>query len=134
MKYCTNCGRELEEGAKTCGYCGVAIQGVSEIASNTNQSIDNSSTTVNKQNVSTQQTNGLAVAGFVVSLVSFLCCCGGISIVSLILSIVGLTQSKKINDSGKGLAIAGIIISAIGIIISVVFGIIYGIAIVDEMS
>lgn len=58
--------------------------------------------------------NGVAVAGFVVSLVSFFACCGCgfLWIVSLILSIVGAVKSKTVGK-GKGLAIAGIIISAI---------------------
>ena len=57
-------------------------------------------------------TNGLCVAGFVVSLVSILCC-GLTSIIGLILSIVGLILANKRGQGGKGMAIAGIIISAL---------------------
>jgi len=59
--------------------------------------------------------NGIAIAGFVTSLVSFFACCGCgfLWIVSLILSIVGAVKSKKVGGKGKGLAIAGIIISSI---------------------
>ena len=58
-----------------------------------------------------QKTNGLAIAGFVTSLV----CCG--TPVGLILSIIGLTQiNKDPYQGGKGLAISGIIISAIGLV------------------
>ena len=61
---------------------------------------------------SSKQLNALAVAGFVLSV----CCCWP---VGLVLSIIGLTQIKsKSNQSGQGLAIAGIVISAIGIFIS----------------
>jgi hypothetical protein len=60
------------------------------------------------------QLNGLAVAGFVLSV----CCCWP---VGLVLSIIGITQIKsKSNQSGQGLAIAGIVISAVGIFISLV--------------
>lgn len=64
--------------------------------------------------VEAKKSNGLAIAGFVVSLVSLLLL-PGLGIVGLILSIIGLTKVKVIN-SGKGLSIAGIIISAIAIV------------------
>lgn len=57
-------------------------------------------------------TNGLCVAGFVVSLISILCC-GLTSFIGLILSIVGLILANKRGQGGKGMAIAGIIISAL---------------------
>ncbi|MBR5387175.1 MAG: hypothetical protein IK142_06315 [Clostridiales bacterium] len=62
----------------------------------------------NEQNQS-QGNNGLCIAGFVVSLVSLLCC-GLTSIIGLILSIIGVATSK---GRKKGLGIAGIIISSI---------------------
>lgn len=60
----------------------------------------------------TAPTNGTAIAGFVLSLVSFMSC-GLTSLVGLILSIIGIKKSKDLKDSGKGLSIAGIIISSI---------------------
>lgn len=59
--------------------------------------------------------SGLVTAGFICSLFGFLTC-GITSIIGLILSIIGLEDSKK---SGKkdGLAIAGIVISVIPIAI-----------------
>jgi hypothetical protein len=53
------------------------------------------------------KTSGMAIAGFVLS---FLC-----SLLGLIFSIIGLSQVNKSNGTlgGKGLAIAGIVISAI---------------------
>ena len=47
-----------------------------------------------------QKTNGLCIAGFVVSLVSILCF-GFSSIISLILSIVGYVGASKKNQKGK---------------------------------
>jgi hypothetical protein len=59
-----------------------------------------------------QTTNGLSVAGFVCSLAGFLT---GISFfVGLILSIIGLSQVKKTGQNGRGMALAGVIIGAIG--------------------
>ena len=56
--------------------------------------------------------NGLAIAGFICSFL--------VSLLGLILSIVGLNQIKKQGGKGKGLAIAGIIISAVGMVIQVI--------------
>ena len=57
------------------------------------------------------KTNGLAIAGFVCSFVA--------QIVGLVLSIIGLVQIKKSGEKGRGLAIAGIIISAVGIFLTI---------------
>lgn len=66
-----------------------------------------------------RRTNGLAVAGFIVGLVSvflplFFGLIGGI--VGLVLSIVGVVKHNALTQSGKGLGIAGIILSAIAIV------------------
>ena len=73
----------------------------------------------NTQNLENQPNNGLAIAGFVVGLVSIfvsIYCITGI--VGLILSILGLKKSKQ-TEKGKGLAIAGIICSIVGIIVDI---------------
>lgn len=60
--------------------------------------------------------NGLAIAGFVVSLVSLLINFAGIvGLVGTILSAVGLAKCKNLNGKGKGLAIAGLIIGIFSI-------------------
>ena len=58
----------------------------------------------------------MAIAGFVISLVSFLLCCGSLSWLSLIFSIIGVVGAKKLMGKGKGLSIAGIIISVLGLL------------------
>lgn len=101
-KFCSNCGKEVSENDNVCGYCGKAVNG--------NTVVNN--TIINQGN---NKSDGFAVAGFVLSLVSFLCC-GGTSTLGLIFSIIGLVNCNKNNKNGKGLAIAGIIISSIGLI------------------
>lgn len=87
----------------------------------------------NVQNQGNQSNNGLAIAGFVVGLVSiflnFYCITG---IVGLILSIVGFKKLKE-TEKGKGIAIAGIICSIIGIIVGII-GIIMAIAAVNILK
>jgi hypothetical protein len=60
------------------------------------------------------RTNGFAVAGLVASL--FVCCVGIHAVVGLVLSGVGLATSKKTN-SGKGMSIAGLVISLVMLVI-----------------
>ena len=76
------------------------IQDISDISS------DSGSVSSNEAQ---NDSNNVAVAGFILSLI-------GLHIVGLILSIVGLKKSKEKNNKGKGLSIAGIVISSIGII------------------
>ena len=99
-KFCSNCGAEIADGANACSNCGTLVNKLQASSVNTNNN----------------QTNGLAIAGFVLSLVS-LVCCGATSLLGLIFSIIGLVQAKKYNGNGKGLAIAGIIISCIFVVI-----------------
>lgn len=68
-------------------------------------------------------TNGVAVAGFVLSLCGFFT--GITFIIGLILSAVGLSQTKKTGQEGRGLALAGTIIGAIGTGLAVIGTIIF---------
>ena len=62
-------------------------------------------------NQNEKKTNTLAILGFVFSFF--------IAIVGLVLSILGLNKSKE-TGSGKGFSIAGIIISSVSIVISII--------------
>lgn len=61
------------------------------------------------------RTSGMAIAGFVLS---FFC-----ALLGLIFSCIGLSEVKKSNGTvtGEGLAIAGIVISILGFLISIVY-------------
>ena len=106
-KFCANCGAELREGSDICLNCGKMINNfTTEVKTTTNT-------------VSTK-TNGLAVAGFVVSLCSLIINFAGlVGATGAILSSVGLAQLKKKNETGFGLALTGIIVGG--------FSVIYGI-------
>ena len=113
--FCVNCGQEVPEGNNVCTNCGTPVNGGAT-----------ANTTVVVNNAGAKKSNGLAIAGFIVSLVSTLLCCGSFNVISLILSIVGAV---------KGMAIAGIIISAIGLVILILFTILgYAAAIAEEVG
>ena len=112
MRYCPACGAQVADGNQCCTTCGY----------NMNQQAQSAYQTANYNNtpISTTSTssNGMAIAGFVVSLVSLFLCCGCISIVGLILSYIGLKRAKQNNGAGQGLGIAGLIINILGTVIS----------------
>ena len=110
-KFCPNCGAEVPDGAAACPSCG-AMQGGATVPQQ--QVVVNNPPAQSKS-------NGLAIAGFVVSLVSTILCCGSLNVISLVLSIVGAVKAKDYDGNGKGLAIAGIVISAIGLVILIIF-------------
>ena len=61
-----------------------------------------------------QPYSGTAIAGFVVSLV-------GVGVVGLILSVLGLKDTKNGQKRGRGLAVAGVVIGALGTLLQLVF-------------
>lgn len=69
-------------------------------------------------------TNGFCAWGFGIALVSFLLCGLGLipPLISLVLCSIGLIQvSQHREQSGKGLAVAGLILSLIAVLISLAF-------------
>lgn len=58
----------------------------------------------------------LAIVGFILAFV--------VSIAGLIVSIIALTQIKRTGERGHGLALAGVIISAASIVLSIIFSIV----------
>ena len=102
--FCKNCGKEIDDRAAICVYCGVPTGEMEQ-------------TSVVPQ----KKVNGFGIAGFIVSLLSlyfgvyFLV----VSIVGLALSIVGMVNKKKYS-SCNGLAIAGLVLSIISLVFWVI--------------
>ena len=81
-------------------------------------------------------TNGMAITGMVCGILTILpsCCCGlfGLPltillvILSIVFSIIGLVQIKKNPaQKGKGMAIAGLIIGALGLIAAILMVVVF---------
>ena len=133
-KYCPKCGNVVNENDNFCGYCRNSLNNNIEQMNNQNM-INNSVNSVNQdmnqtqnfssinnsQNINTVKTNTFAITGFIMSIASPALCCGLLSLPSLIVSIIGLVKVNKTKENGKGLAIAGIIISAITIFVYILY-------------
>lgn len=125
-KFCVNCGSELVEGAKACGNCGTLIEEEVQVIDNTSTD-NNTSTNTNvpagstvnvNVNTTPKKNTDLGVIGFWISLVSSILCCGSFNLISLILCIIGLSDCKNNPNNNKGMAIAGIVISCLGWIVT----------------
>lgn len=72
-----------------------------------------------------QRTNGFAVTGLILGIFSLLtaCCCSGLpfNVLGLIFSVIGLSQINRQPDvySGKGIAIAGLIVSIVSLLLGI---------------
>ncbi len=104
MNYCTNCGNQIPAGSKFCTSCGTAVTGGNQGYNNMNYQ---------QQPVQQNSTNGFAIAGLICSILVG-------SITGIIFSCLGLSQAKKCGN-GKGLAIAGLVISIIRIVLIIAF-------------
>lgn len=125
-KICLYCRKEVEDTSIFCPNCGQKIESnitnvePQTVNSNVSSPANNvGSSEQSNNNVQKKDNNVIAIIGFVLAVISPLCCCGT-SWLGLIFSIIGLIESKKKNGIGKSLAIAGIIISAILLVLLVV--------------
>ena len=101
--YCKNCGNQIDDNAVYCIHCG-ASTGIQQYGQ--------------PEQKQSSQSNTLAIVGFILSFF--------IPLAGLICSIIGLKRAPQFGGNGKGLAIAGIILSAIAILAVIVLVGIYG--------
>ncbi|MDE6597696.1 MAG: DUF4190 domain-containing protein [Clostridia bacterium] len=87
--FCKNCGKEINDNAVVCPHCGVQVAHVQVNNSNSNES------------------NTIAIVGFVFAFF--------MPLIGLICSCIGYKRAKNEGMNNKGLAIAGIVISAIAV-------------------
>ena len=107
---CDKCGSEVDESAKFCPNCGAKIEATekAERVEVVETVVRNNTNNTNSNTINTTEAgyNALAIIGFILAFIP------KIWIVSLIISIVALVQISKTKEKGKGLAIAGIVISS----------------------
>lgn len=128
MKICPKCNLELEENAKFCPQCGAALE-TEFAAGETGErefSVENtavgaefhSGPAYSSQPVQyvQQRTNGMAIAGFVLSFF--------VPVLGIIFSAIGMKQTKENNEAGRGLAIAGLVISIVWVAIALILGLV----------
>lgn len=117
-KFCSNCGNKVNEKDNVCSNCGNVLKQRDENVNVQNvQEVQPVQQNVNNYNNQSQgPSNGLAIAGFVVSLVSLICCGGAFGIIGLVLSVLGSINAKKMNGNGQGLATAGIVLGVISLV------------------
>lgn len=96
--FCSNCGKEISDAAYVCPYCGVRTP----LAMAEQQ----------QQHYTDESGNGFAIAGLI--------CAFFIPLLGLIFSCVGLSRSKQMNGTGRGMSIAGIVISVLEMAIVVI--------------
>lgn len=109
--FCSSCGSEIQDGQAFCPTCGAPVSGT--VVQPSPQAYEPAPPPILIATQQPKNSNGIAIAGFVLSLVTlFFCWLPYIpfitGLLALIFSIVGI--AKK-NASLKGLAIAGLVIS-----------------------
>lgn len=113
--YCKYCGQQIDDRAVFCVHCGVATDAFyyPPAAPGYPPVMQGYAPAPQKK------TNGLSLAGMIVSIVgaiggNYLLCIP--SVVGIILSVIGLGKVKQLG-SGKGFSIAGIIVGAVSLLI-----------------
>ena len=135
--FCKHCGAEIEPGSAFCPACGKPtgkspIQQPDQQAQQPQQQFNNTNQTSTTTTVIVENkgshSNGLGTAGFVLSLIAFFVC--WIPVIDFVVWFLGaLFSFIGIFKKPRGLAIAGLVISFIGIIILLAFfGAIIGLA------
>ena len=71
---------------------------------------------------------GLAIASMVLGICSIVFCCGGapFAIPSLIMGIIAIKQANRGEAGGKGMAVAGVVMSAIILVLTLIVILVYG--------
>lgn len=93
--FCKNCGKEVSDQAYVCPYCGVRLHSENGDAKK-----------------SGEEWSVITIVGFVLAFL--------FSIAGLVCSIIGYKECVNENKKGKGLATAGIAISAVFLAITVI--------------
>lgn len=92
--FCKVCGKEVNDQAYVCPYCGAKLA--------------NDPAPAPQQSAS----NGMAIAGLI--------CAFFVPLLGLIFGCIGLSKSKEMNGEGKGMSIAAIVISVLWFALAII--------------
>ncbi len=109
--FCRKCGAEIAEDTKFCQYCGA------EIAANEQPSQVETPSVAPVQQAKVKF-SGLAIAGFVLSLVGTIIFGIPCGILGIIFTSISFKEIATKNLKGKGLAIAGLVISICDVVLT----------------
>jgi len=126
--FCPNCGKENVDEAKFCTFCGNKIineQDVETKDAESEEAEGNAMTTISEsQTVDTSintKTSASSITGFVLSIVGLLFepfICG---ILGIIFSSIGMKATSSSEAvKGKGLAIAGLVMSIVAVVFALI--------------
>ena len=119
--FCKSCGAELPKDSKFCSFCGATVeeQPTENSPAETQQPTPETNTVVNELQTSAtgKKFSGKAIAGFVLSLVGLFIAGLPCGILGIIFCSNGLKESSSGEYRGKGLSIAGLVISIIDIVL-----------------
>lgn len=111
MKNCKYCGAQLADDDEYCYFCGKPVEEEKQEAKEPYFNYSNNGYREGyNDNYIDGPRNGIAMAGFVIAFFS--------PIAGLILSSFGLKKARMLNGTGRGYAVAGIVISIINFILS----------------
>mgnify|MGYP001623620600 CR=1 FL=1 len=104
--FCKNCGKQIDDNSVVCPYCGAETK--SQATAQQPQYQQPQYQQPYQQQYTEKRSNSYAIAGFVLAFF--------FALLGLIFSIIGLRKVDECGGSGKGLAIAGIVLSILSMI------------------
>src|SRR5574344_636942 len=114
-KLCKNCGSKLSPDDKFCLNCGKKVDGDENII------FQNEKSSINQSQE--KKIDSYAILAFIFSILGLI---RGYGLLLAVISIsMGISSFKRIklveNEKGKGLAIASIVLGAVGVVITVIW-------------
>ena len=107
--YCPKCGAQISEGDTFCGRCGAPLANPVAAEPAT------VSAPVQGVPVKTQRTSGFAITALVLGIL-------GISLLAIIFGAIAIHQTGKDPYlSGKGMAIAGLVLGCVGFLFEIIW-------------
>ena len=135
MKYCANCGTQMEDSMKFCPACGAGCDDNSEQAASTEPSPVPGQDYIKPELLEKekQNTKVLKVLGFIFGICSFvLSICAFftfgwfigelIGIAGIVLSALAISHSKRVSLHASGLGVTGLVLSIIAVILCPIAG------------